>query len=382
MSSQNGANYWSQPAPAPVKPQVVYVPAKPAPTMMSVELGPSAPINSISRPLSASTNPTSTAPKPFTVSPPPTVASRSAQAPTEAAPAKTAVSLPPAAAVAAKTPSEPPQPAEPAPPSASPKIAAARNDRAPVEGKSASEADRKSAPYTGLTLQETDDAVTAPDPSKVTTANASEPADNPPVTPMPTVDVEQPKKPSPQPSVAAQSASPSRPTAQLHHEENRVAAEPPVKPHAPAESTAPKAFNARQPASELLHGSEETTAKMHKIGERIGQRGLKGFCPVALREQRQLVDAVPVYSSTFESKRYYFSSAEARARFDLSPQIYAPIAGGIDVMVKATSDQTVEGTLDFAAWYKDRLFLFSSPESLEAFSLNPLPYAGPYLKGH
>ena len=96
----------------------------------------------------------------------------------------------------------------------------------------------------------------------------------------------------------------------------------------------------------------------------------------------ELVDALPIYSSLYESKRYYFSSAEAKSSFDRSPEKYAPIAGGIDVIVKATSDQTVEGTLDFAVWYKDRLFLFSSPESLEAFSLNPLPYAGPYLKGH
>ena len=43
--------------------------------------------------------------------------------------------------------------------------------------------------------------------------------------------------------------------------------------------------------------------------------------------------------------------------------------------MKATSDHGVEGTLDHAVWYKDRLFLFSSPESLEAFSANPLPYA-------
>ena len=57
------------------------------------------------------------------------------------------------------------------------------------------------------------------------------------------------------------------------------------------------------------------------------------------------------------------------------------MAGGTDVVVQANSEQTVNGTLDFAVWYKDRLFLFSSPESAEAFSLNPHPYASPYLTG-
>ena len=119
---------------------------------------------------------------------------------------------------------------------------------------------------------------------------------------------------------------------------------------------------------------------MHKIGERVAQKGMKGFCPVVLREQRELVDAVPDYSLVYEGKRYYFSSADARVRFEREPHKYAPVAGGIDVVVKASNDQSVEGTLDFAAWYKDRLYLFTSPESLAAFSLNPLPYAGPYLK--
>ena len=106
---------------------------------------------------------------------------------------------------------------------------------------------------------------------------------------------------------------------------------------------------------------------------------MKGFCAVALREQRQLVDAVPIYSAIYQSKRYYFSSAEAQARFEEAPQKYAPVAGGSDVVVRTNSDQVVEGSLDFAVWYKDRLFLFNSPESVEAFSLNPLPYASPYL---
>ena len=83
----------------------------------------------------------------------------------------------------------------------------------------------------------------------------------------------------------------------------------------------------------------------------------------------------------YESQRYYFSSAEAKSLSTAPPKIRT-LAGGIDVIVKSSSDQSVEGTLDLAVWYKDRLFLFSSPESLEAFSLNPLPYASPFLKVH
>lgn len=382
-SSQNGPNYWTQPAPAPapVRPQIVQMPANPAPRLMTVDLGPSAPISLIARPVDASPKPIVATAHPADASPPTSVASRPVQAPTAAAPAKTIASPPPAPAVAAKTPSEPPAPAAPVRPSAAAGVAVVQDDQAHSAGKS--EADKRSAAYTGVTLHDADDAVTAPDPMKVSTADVSEPADRPRVAPMPAVDVEQPNKPSPQPSVAAETSSPSGPAAEQHPPEaNRVAEEPPAKPRAPADPTAPKAFNERQVASEPLQRPEETAAKMHAIGERVGQRGLKGFCPVALRDQRQLVDAVPVYSSTFESRRYYFSSVEAKGRFDFYPEKYAPIAAGTDVVVKKTSDQSVEGTLDFAVWYKDRLFLFSSPESLEAFSLNPAPYAGPYLNAH
>jgi len=385
--SPNRGSAWGQTATVSVNPTVVPAPENPAPRIMTVELGPSTPISSISPPLSVP-------PQPVSDSPQPAIASQSAQATTPAVTAETAVDPLPAAAAATQISSDLQHSTAPAPQNGPRKITTAQSDGVPFDAKSESEADKKSAPYTGLTLQDEQDGTTAPDPTKVTTANVNEPADRPPVAPMPAVDpmpavnvaqpkknVEQSSKPASQPSVAKQ-ATPSPSVAPAQPEATQVTQEPPVKPHTPSDSNAPKAFNERQPVAQPIHGPEDTAAKMHKIGERVAQKGLKGFCPVVLREQRELVDAVPAYSSVYESKRYCFSSAEAQARFDRNPQKYAPVSGGIDVVVKASSDQSVEGTLDFAAWYKDRLYLFTSPESLEAFSLNPLPYASPYLKTH
>jgi YHS domain-containing protein len=101
-----------------------------------------------------------------------------------------------------------------------------------------------------------------------------------------------------------------------------------------------------------------------------------------LHDQRDLVDAKSAYSLVYESKTYYFASAEAKAVFERTPAKYAPVAGGVDIVVKANSDQEVEGTLDHAAWYRDRLYLFSSPESLEAFSLNPQRYSSLVARAH
>jgi YHS domain-containing protein len=127
--------------------------------------------------------------------------------------------------------------------------------------------------------------------------------------------------------------------------------------------------------AEHPHHRQTTAEKLRLIGERVGVRGLKGFCPVMLRDERELIDANPGYCSIYHGQRYCFSSSEAQARFDASPQKYAPVVGGMDVVVKINSDQAVEGTLDFALWYKDRLYLFCSPESLQAFTISPAAYA-------
>jgi YHS domain-containing protein len=377
MSSQNGVSYSSTPTPsAPVQPQVVQTPTRPAPPVMTVDLGQSAPISSIQQPVSVSSNPITL--RPAATSPQPSVASRTTAPSTPAPQAKAVASAPAAPAVAAKSPAPQSQPSPATQPAAPAKVAVA-SDRTPFDRKSESDADKKTGPYSGVSLQDTDEAVTGPNPSKVTTANDSEPADRPRVAPTPAVDVEPSHTPAPKASAVAPPVAAQHPAAQPAP--NHVAQSAPAPSHAPAAAPAPKAFTAQEPAGEV-HASDSTAAKMHQIGERVGQQGLKGFCPVALREHRELVDALPIYSSTFESQRYYFSSAEAKSHFDHAPQKYAPVAGGIDVVVKGTSDHSVEGTLDHAVWYKDRLFLFSSPESLEAFSANPLSYARPFLQSH
>jgi|HubBroStandDraft_6_1064221.scaffolds.fasta_scaffold10924_1 YHS domain-containing protein len=375
--SQYSGGSASQPAPAPLSPPIVHAPATPRPYVMTVELGPRAPISQLATPVSPSPQPTVPATQPLVATeataPPPSVAVTKAPATKPAAPAKEPV-------VAAKAPSAPAQPAIVASQQNDSGTATVRDEPAPFDKKSESAADQKSAPYTGLPLQDTNDAVNAADPTKVTTANANEPADRPRQAPTPAVDIEQPGKATLPPSLSSD-AAPQSPPAVQKHAAIQVAQEPHTKAPAPSEPIAPKAFEARQPATHM-HQAAGETAKTHKIAEHTGQQGLKGFCPVALHERRQLVDAVPVYSSIYHNRRYYFSSAEAQSRFDQQPEKYAPVAGGIDVVAKVNSDQTVEGTLDFAVWYKDRLFLFSSPESVEAFSLNPLPYASHFLKAN
>lgn len=157
--------------------------------------------------------------------------------------------------------------------------------------------------------------------------------------------------------------------------------------NAPATLTAP---TAEKPAladkpqkvaseSPSFDGIEDhaTREKMKKIHERGSMKGLKGFCPVSLRDQRELIDAKPDFHSTFRGQKFHFASAEAKLKFDDEPARYAPAAYGADVVALTRDKDVVEGTLDFAAWFKGRLYMFGSQETHDTFVTNPSQFATP-----
>jgi YHS domain-containing protein len=134
---------------------------------------------------------------------------------------------------------------------------------------------------------------------------------------------------------------------------------------------------AEKPAEEPKQEEKQDSvdAKMQKLAQRDTLGGLKGFCPVTLRDRRDLIDSTDEFSSKFEGKTYHFSSAENKASFDADPAKYAPVKGGNDVIVLAEGNVELEGTLDHAVWFKDRLYLFSSSATLETFVGNPTKYS-------
>ena len=114
--------------------------------------------------------------------------------------------------------------------------------------------------------------------------------------------------------------------------------------------------------------------KYLRIAERGERTGFKGFCPVALRDDLELLDASPEFRTEFEGQVYYFSSNECLTLFQNDPIRYVPAQGGID-LVKYLQQGTEEpGRLDFAVWYQDRLFLFASQTTLEQFREEPAQF--------
>ncbi len=103
--------------------------------------------------------------------------------------------------------------------------------------------------------------------------------------------------------------------------------------------------------------------------------GLKGFCPVAIRDDRRLTVARDEFSFEYQSQDYRFSSAEALAKFQANPELYAPMAGGLDVVAVRQGAAVANGSLDHAVWFRHRLHLFSTLENLAAFRAAPRTFA-------
>ena len=114
------------------------------------------------------------------------------------------------------------------------------------------------------------------------------------------------------------------------------------------------------------------------IQSRSGQAGFKGFCPVELRDRRELIDTNPQFTATFGLQTYTFASAEAKAAFEADPSRYAPAAGGSDVVLLVNSGEEEQGMLDYALWYRDRLYLFRSRETMAMFNKDPQRFANQY----
>lgn len=125
-------------------------------------------------------------------------------------------------------------------------------------------------------------------------------------------------------------------------------------------------------------GQSRREQQRYRIMSRSGQSGFKGFCPVALRDERELVDSSEEFTAKFGLRTYQFSSAQAKAAFESNPARYAPVAAGSDVVLLVNTEEEISGVLDFSLWYRDRLYLFRSRETQRIFAANPDKYASQY----
>lgn len=103
--------------------------------------------------------------------------------------------------------------------------------------------------------------------------------------------------------------------------------------------------------------------------------GLEGYCPVELSRTERWIPGNPLYYAMYRGQIFRFSTEEALEQFQREPARYAPIAGGDDIVLMVDRNKKVAGQRKFGVWYKDRVYLFSSGVSFEAFSVKPDYYS-------
>ncbi|QDT17891.1 hypothetical protein [Alienimonas californiensis] len=168
----------------------------------------------------------------------------------------------------------------------------------------------------------------------------------------------------PEPTRTAATAPPQAP---------QVTASSPQPPAAQPPAAQPTAAQptAAQPTGP---GRPDPTKLLEKLAARADRSLLMGFCPVTLRDDRDLAEGDDHYTAEFEGVDYRFASAAARDKFVADPARYAPAAGGRDLVIASTGWGETVGSLAHAAWYKGRLYLFASRESMRRFVANPRDY--------
>ncbi len=96
-----------------------------------------------------------------------------------------------------------------------------------------------------------------------------------------------------------------------------------------------------------------------------------GLCLVSAVENRELVDGSARNQIMYRGHTLYFSSPENKDRFLAAPATYWPMLDGKCAMSLIDNDESVEGSLEFAALFRNRVWLFVSKEAMQEFLLDP-----------
>lgn len=114
--------------------------------------------------------------------------------------------------------------------------------------------------------------------------------------------------------------------------------------------------------------------RLKKLADATEKSGLKGFCPVALRQRGQLIETKLQFNAAYQGKKYHFSSSAAKAAFEKEPHLFAPVHDGLDGVALLEDEKSLPGSLDQALWYQGRLYLFANAENRDTFKNDPEGY--------
>ena len=110
-------------------------------------------------------------------------------------------------------------------------------------------------------------------------------------------------------------------------------------------------------------------------GEVIDEPEFDGHCLVTAVESREIVDGSPRHQTKYRGHVLHFSSEDAKQTFLAQPNEYWPLFDGICSVAMLNDDERVMGKLEYAAFFRKRLWLFSSEENMKQFLEDPADVA-------
>ncbi|SFH55113.1 thioredoxin family protein [Planctomicrobium piriforme] len=101
---------------------------------------------------------------------------------------------------------------------------------------------------------------------------------------------------------------------------------------------------------------------------------LEGYCPVVLQKSRQWIKGNSQIFTEYKGQQFFFTSPEARQEFMQNPDYFVPQFLGCDPVLLFTADRAVAGTIEWGAFYDNRLYLFTTEENRRNFKTSPDKY--------
>lgn len=98
---------------------------------------------------------------------------------------------------------------------------------------------------------------------------------------------------------------------------------------------------------------------------------LESYCPWTLSKDRKWIKGQPEITATFKGQTYCFVSPEARAKFLEAPDRFVPQYLGCDPVIAWTSDRSILGSIEWGAFFEDRLYLFATEDNRRTFKTTP-----------
>lgn len=92
-----------------------------------------------------------------------------------------------------------------------------------------------------------------------------------------------------------------------------------------------------------------------------------GLCIVSAVEGRELVDGTAGQQLSYHGHTLYFSSIENKERFLAEPDAFWPMLDGACAITLLEDERRVEGSLEFAAVFRKRIWLFTSQKAMQEF---------------